>query len=212
MPPRHRRRFTFGFHFEMICLSGVRKCRLKARNVVVRHDDDEMLRCAKLQANDTCSIPTRRSREVWKLTPRTASKVNAFRAWVTTADVMSEKYNKPPAPVDFASAKASIRDQELIASLEAFYKTASPPPEVYEAPEGVEEERAQVLEMFKESEAFDQELKEGVKAELEFMKANRTTLDTTIHDFKMNYPAIHEDIEDEIENREWFKDVGMAPK
>ena len=28
-----------------------------------------------------------------------------------------------------------------------------------------------------------------------------------IHDFKMNYPAIHETIEDEIENREWFKDV-----
>ena len=125
---------------------------------------------------------------------------------------MSEKYSAPPEPVDFSAAKKNIRDQELVASLEAFYKTATPPPEVYTAPEGVEEERAKVLEMFKESEAFDQELKAGVKAELDFMKANRTTKDTTIHDFKMNYPGIHEEIEDEIENREWFKDVGLSAK
>jgi len=152
------------------------------------------------------------SREVWKLTPRTASKVNAFRAWVTTADVMADKYNKPPAAVDFAGAKKSIRDQDLVDTLEAFYKSASPPAEVFTAEEGVAEERAKYLDMFKESEAFDQELKEGVKAELDFMKANRTTKDTTIHDFKMNYPAIHEQIEDEIENREWFKDVGLQAK
>jgi len=125
---------------------------------------------------------------------------------------MSEKYNKPPAAVDFSGAKKSIRDQELVASLESFYKTASPPPETFDPPAGVAEERAKYLEMFKESEAFDQELKSGVKAELDFMKANRTTKDTTIHDFKMNYPAIHEEIEDEIEKREWFKDVGMAAK
>lgn len=146
------------------------------------------------------------------MTPRTASKVNAFRAWVTTADVMAEKYNKPPAAVDFSGAKKSIRDQELVESLEAFYKTASPPPETFEKPEGGDQERAKYMDMFKESEAFDQELKAGVKAELDFMRANRTTKDTTIHDFKMNYPAIHEEIEDEIENREWFKDVGMQAK
>lgn len=125
---------------------------------------------------------------------------------------MSEKYSKPPTPIDFASAKSSIRDTALVDSLESFYKTASPPPEVFEKPEGADEERAKYLEMFKESEAFDQELKEGVKAELDFMKNNRTTKDTTIHDFKMNYPAIHETIEDEIENREWFKDVGLTAK
>lgn len=123
---------------------------------------------------------------------------------------MAEKYNSPPAPVDFAGAKSSIRDTELVESLEAFYKTASPPPEVYEKPEGADEERAKNLELFKESEAFDKELKEGVKAELDFMKTNRTTKDTTIFDFKINYPAIHEEIEDEIERREWFKDIMTA--
>ncbi|CAB9501037.1 ATP synthase D chain, mitochondrial (ATP5H) [Seminavis robusta] len=152
------------------------------------------------------------SRNVWKLTPRTAAKVNSFRAWVTTGEVMADKYNKPPAPVDFSGAKSSIRDQELIAGLEDFYKTASPAPETYEPEPGVEEERKKVLAMFEESEAFDQELKESVKAELDFMKDNRTTKDTTIFDFKMNYPGIHEQIEDEIENREWFKDVGMTAK
>ena len=42
--------------------------------------------------------------------------MNAFRAWVTTADVMAEKYSKPPTPVDFAGAKSSIRDTELVDS------------------------------------------------------------------------------------------------
>jgi ATP synthase D chain, mitochondrial (ATP5H) len=146
------------------------------------------------------------------LTPRTAAKVNGFRAWVTTGEVMAEKYAAPPAPVDFSHAKKTIRDKVLVDNLEAFYKTASPKPEIFTQPPGVEEERKKVLAMFVESEAFDQELKVGVKAELDFMKGNRTTKDTTILDFKMNYPAIHETIEDEIERREWFKDVGMTAK
>lgn len=125
---------------------------------------------------------------------------------------MAEKYNKPPAPLDFKDAKKKLRDQQLVDNLEKFYKTASPPPEVYTPPEGAKEERAKYLDMFRESEAFDQELKVGVQAELDFMKDNRTTKDTTIHDFKMNYPVIHEEVEDEIEAREWFKDTGMTAK
>lgn len=160
----------------------------------------------------TLQIKNYRDRQVWKLTPRTASKVNAFKAWVASGDAMAEQYKKAPAPLDFKDAKGKLRDKEFVESLEKFYKTASPPPEVYEAPEGAAEERAKYLEMFKESEAFDQELKVAVKAELEFMKQNRTTKDTTIHDFKMNYPAIHEEIEDEIEAREWFKNTGMQSK
>lgn len=153
-----------------------------------------------------------RSREVWKLTPRTAAKANAFRAWVTTGEVMAEKYNKDPPPIDFAGAKKKIKDQGLVDEMEKFYKASSPPPETYTAPEGVAEERAKVLAMFQESDAFEAELKTAVKKELDFMKQNRTTRDTTVHDFKLNYPMVHEEIEDEIEAREWFKDTGMAAK
>jgi hypothetical protein len=55
-----------------------------------------------------------------------------------------------------------------------------------------------------------QELLPVLEAELAFQKNNRTTSDTTVFDMKVNYPVIHEEIEDEIERREWFKDTGIG--
>merc|ERR1719414_450700 len=150
------------------------------------------------------------SREVWKLTPRTSGRVMQFRAWVGAADVMAEKYAQPPPPVDFASAKSKIKDAALVDALESFYKANKPPPETYTRPAVDEAEQAETLAIFEQSGAFDSELKAVVANEIEFMKENRTTKDTTIHDFKLNYPMVAEEIEDEIEKQEWFKDVGLG--
>ena len=46
-----------------------------------------------------------------------------------------------------------------------------------------------------------------IQNEIEFSKNNRTTTETTVFDMKLNYPLIHEEIEDELERREWFKDT-----
>ena len=46
-----------------------------------------------------------------------------------------------------------------------------------------------------------------IQNEIEFCKNNRTTTETTVFDMKLNYPLIHEEIEDELERREWFKDT-----
>ena len=45
---------------------------------------------------------------------------------------MAEKYSAHPAAIDFASAKASVRDSQLIEALESFYAAAKPPAESYE--------------------------------------------------------------------------------
>lgn len=120
---------------------------------------------------------------------------------------MAEKYSAPPAPIDFAKHKTTVRDVSIVESLEAFYKTASPAAETYE---WSAEERADKLNQIEEAKgrlAFTQEMIEETEAELEFMKSNRTTRETTGTDIKEAYPDIAEETETELEERKWFKDA-----
>lgn len=148
---------------------------------------------------------------MWKAAP-IVHDVNQFRAWVATADAQAEKYKAPPAAVDFASAKESIRDKELVDMVEAFYKSASPPAEVHEWDADDQKMKEEHFAQVKEQAAFYADLKEDLVKEIEFQKATRTTADTTVHDLMCNNPTIHEEIEDEIERREWFKDIGLNAK
>jgi hypothetical protein len=148
---------------------------------------------------------------VWKAAP-IVSNVNAFRSWVATADAKADKYKSAPAPVDFAGAKKTIRDQALVAELESFYKSAKVPAETYEWDAEDKAFKEQHLAQVKEQAAFYAELKADLAKEINFQKATRTTEDTTVYDLMCNNPTIHEEIEDEIENREWFKDIGLNAK
>jgi hypothetical protein len=120
------------------------------------------------------------------------------------------KYQAPPAAVDFALAKKSVRDQELVDSLEAFYKVSQPPPETYEVPAAEMAEADVKIVFLKEVDALNKEFLPVLEEEVNFQKNNRTTKDTTIFDMKLNYPLINEEVEDELERREWFKDTGIG--
>lgn len=152
-----------------------------------------------------------RSADVWKAAP-IVNSVNQFRAWVATADAQAEKYKAAPSPVDFASAKSTVRDKALVEALEAFYKTAKPAPEVHAWDPEDKEYKLKYFDQVKEQAAFYEDLKADLEKEIEFQKSTRTTADTTIHDLMCNNPTIHEEIEDEIERREWFKDIGLNSK
>jgi hypothetical protein len=54
---------------------------------------------------------------------------------------------------------------------------------------------------------FTQEMIEDTMKEIEFMKANRTTRETSGGDVLEAYPDVAEEVDREIENREWFKDT-----
>merc|ERR1712157_530692 len=125
--------------------------------------------------------------------PELSAMVAGFRAWTAQADAMAEKYSAPPSPVDFASAKKSIRDTALVDNLEKFAKSFSPPAEIYEWSEEDKAAKAQLIE--------------DTKKEILFMRNNRTTRDVSTSDMKEIYPDIAEEVEKEIENREWFKDT-----
>jgi hypothetical protein len=132
---------------------------------------------------------------------------NNIKSWVAMAEATQEEYQKPPPPVDFAAAKAKVRDQELVDTLKTFYESNTPPPEVHEWPAAEQEKMEHHLTFLRELDAFNKEALPVLEKELEFQTANKTSVNTTMLDMKCNYPAIHEEIEDEIERREWFKDT-----
>lgn len=120
---------------------------------------------------------------------------------------MAEKYNAPPAPIDFAAAKSSVRDTALIAGLEKFYSTASPAAETYEWSGEDKTEKAAQIEEAKARLAFTQEMIEDTEKELAFMKGNRTTRETSATELAEMYPDVAEEVNKEIVDREWFKDT-----
>jgi hypothetical protein len=123
---------------------------------------------------------------------------------------MFEKYQKPPPPIDFAAAKKSVRDKDLVTSLESFYKSNQPPPETFSMPESDKKHSEETITYLKELDALHKEMLPVIEKEITFFQTTRTTKDTTVFDMKLNYPLIHEEIEDELERREWFKDTGIT--
>jgi hypothetical protein len=154
-------------------------------------------------------IRFQRNADVWKAAP-IVHNVSQFRSWVATAEAQAEKYKNPPGPIDFATAKASVRDKQLVEQMEAFYKSARVPAETYEWDKADKDFKLDHMQRVKEQAAVYAELKEDTLREIEFLKSTRTSAETTIHDLMCNNPTIHEEIEDELERREWFKDVGLA--
>jgi peptide methionine sulfoxide reductase MsrA len=100
----------------------------------------------------------------------------------------------------------------MVDMLESFYKTASPTPETYEWDAEDKAFKTKYFAQVKEQAQVYSELKDDLQKEIEFQKSTRTNHGTTIHDLMCNNPTIHEEIEDEIERREWFKDIGLNAK
>eukprot|EP00591_Stephanopyxis_turris_P009006 CAMPEP_0195528560 /NCGR_PEP_ID=MMETSP0794_2-20130614/30737_1 /TAXON_ID=515487 /ORGANISM="Stephanopyxis turris, Strain CCMP 815" /LENGTH=209 /DNA_ID=CAMNT_0040659715 /DNA_START=42 /DNA_END=671 /DNA_ORIENTATION=+ len=147
------------------------------------------------------------SKPIFKSDPEMMSKIGQFRAWVANADAMAEKYSGPPSSIDFASAKDSVRAKDLIDNLDKFYASAEPQatPEEWSA-----EDKASKAQLIDEAKADREKMLDDIshyKENLALMKANRTTRDTTGEDVRALYPDIAKEVDDEIDNREWFKDV-----
>lgn len=116
-----------------------------------------------------------------------------------------EKYQAPPAPLNFAAAKSAVRDKGLVDMLESFYKSSMPPAETHVMPEEEIVRAEQTIEYLIELDSLNKELLPVLEAEIVFQKENRTTVETTLFDLKVKHPLFHEQIEDEFERREWFK-------
>eukprot|EP00545_Synedropsis_sp_CCMP1620_P012311 CAMPEP_0119003138 /NCGR_PEP_ID=MMETSP1176-20130426/373_1 /TAXON_ID=265551 /ORGANISM="Synedropsis recta cf, Strain CCMP1620" /LENGTH=172 /DNA_ID=CAMNT_0006954707 /DNA_START=52 /DNA_END=570 /DNA_ORIENTATION=+ len=136
-----------------------------------------------------------------------ASRVTQFRGWVAQAETMAEQYKVAPAAIDFAAAKKSVRDTQLIEALEKLYTSGAPPAENFAWSAEDKADKSAQIEEAKASLAFTQEMIADTEKEIAFMKANRTTRETSATELAEAYPDVAEEIEDEISRREWFKDT-----
>lgn len=143
----------------------------------------------------------------FKSNPEVSQAVSAFRAWASSAEAMAEKYSSAPTPIDFASSKSAVRDKSIVESLESFYKSNTPPAEVYTWSQEDKADKEKQIEEAKGRLAFTLEMIEETEQELAFMKANRTTRETSGADIMDAYPDVAEETEKEIEERKWFKDT-----
>jgi hypothetical protein len=120
---------------------------------------------------------------------------------------MAEKYSVPPSPIDFGAAKSTVRDKALVEGFESFYKTSTPPCEVYTWSEEDKADKLQQIEDARGRMEFTMEMIEETEAELEFMKSSRVSRDTSVSDMKEAYPDVAEETEKELEERKWYKDA-----
>ena len=148
-----------------------------------------------------------RASPLFKGDPELAAAVSSFRGWAANAEAQAEKYNAPPASIDFAKAKSAVRDTALVDALEAMYKSNKPPVESYEWSADDQADKAKQIEDAKGRLAFTQDMIEDTEKELVFMRQNRLNREMSVGDMKELYPDIAEEVETEIENREWFKDT-----
>ena len=120
---------------------------------------------------------------------------------------MAKTYSELPTPIDFDAAKKTVRNVQLIEALEEMYKTAQPPVETYEWDPVDKAARLAHIEEAKEYLIFNQEMIEDTEREIELLKNNRTTRNTSAADIANLYPDIEEEVEGELTRREWFKDL-----
>jgi hypothetical protein len=132
---------------------------------------------------------------------------STFRAFIGQAEHMAETYTALPEPVDFTTAKSTLRNVELLESLESFYRNTQPPVVSHEWPEEDKADKLKQIEDAKDFTLLTHELIDNAERELAFLKANRITRETTAYELGIVHPDIKDEVEDELDRREWFKDV-----
>lgn len=143
---------------------------------------------------------------MFKGDPELAASVTNFRSWVASAEAMADKYAAPPPAIDFGATKKVVRDKSLVDSLEKFYKASKPPPKTYEWSAEDKASAQQQIDEAKSREAFTAELIEDAEKEIAFLKANRTNREMSYTEMAEAYPDLADEVEEELDNREWFKD------
>lgn len=134
------------------------------------------------------------------------ASVNNFKGWVASAEVMADKYSAPPPAIDFGATKKVVRDKSMVDALEKFYKASKPPPKTYEWSAEDKASAQQQIDEAKSREAFTGELIDDAEKEIAFLKANRTTREMSYTEIAEAYPDLADEVDAELDNREWFKD------
>ena len=117
---------------------------------------------------------------------------------------MAAKYSGPPEAIDFASYKGKV-DDSLLALMEKEYKAVS-----YPAFAELDDAKAEYDKMFAEATEKIAESKTRISeltAQMNTMIDKKVGPNTTVEDVYAAYPDIEKEIDEEINEHKWSKDI-----
>lgn len=145
-------------------------------------------------------------------TDSSRAAVNQLRAKHGEISALASTYAEPPPPIDFEAYKAKISSKDIVAKFEEEYSKINIDEATYAQymqlmhPEDTSDKEAKAAEV-----AASVEESKGKIAELSklvaLMESKMTGPTTTLEDLYEVYPDLQAEIEDEIENHEWSKDI-----
>jgi len=135
--------------------------------------------------------------------------VNRLRDLYDEINAAAKMYEGEVAAIDFAGYRKDIRAPGIVDEFEAAYNSVVYP-EIKLSESTIADMNAKMDQILADASTMREESVSRL-AELESMiaeaEANKTTRETTIDEVLARYPHIAEEIDDEIENHQWLKDV-----
>jgi len=136
-------------------------------------------------------------------------------------DALSKTYSSPPPPIDFDSYASKIPADQL-EEIKKYYAESVETTKLAAVGDKLEpaftaEEKAELAELaarkeqlFADAEKSVAESKEAIEqltAAIAMLESNMTDATTTLDDVYAKYPKMQAEIEEEINNHEWGKDI-----
>lgn len=126
------------------------------------------------------------------------------------AEIMKMKatYGNDPAPIDFAAYKTKM-DPEVVKQVEESYN-AMVYPSTAEFEATSPEAKASMKKHLEDIDAAIKETEDVIvdlKSKMAALEAKKTTIDTTAQDYLDRFPELEDEIDKEIHNHEWAKDI-----
>lgn len=137
-------------------------------------------------------------------TDEAKQELNRLKMALGEASLLAAKYSAAPAPIDFAAYKGKV-DDSLLALFEKEYKAVSYPAftELDDAKADYDAMFAEATEKIAESKTRISEL----TAQMNTMIAKKVGPTTTVEDVYAAYPDIEKEIDEEIDQHQWSKDI-----
>ena len=136
------------------------------------------------------------------------SAIGRFRSVVSEVEMLADTYaGKKPEAVDFAGYKEKIRAAGLVEAFEKEYAALKYPTFKATSDPALLADQAKALKDAEASVAESKTRITALEAQVTLMTAKRTGKTTTVDDVYEAFPEIKKEIDDEIENHEWHKDI-----
>jgi len=136
------------------------------------------------------------------------AEINRLKAAFAEISALSNTYSSPPPPIDFDGYRKQLAaSKDVVADFEADYKNITYPQYVAEELASIKDQYSTLVADAEKSVSDSQERIEALTQFVENLESKKVGYETTVEDIYELYPELRAEIEDEIANHEWGKDI-----